>query len=218
MDRQLLRQQVWRACLQYVPNQGPVVLCSWCGEPIEDEMDLHEYLVKRSSVSPDKQPLIMVPENLAPLHHSCHMAHGQEREMAVRCLHHIGHLRGLRRIGEWYVALWQEHELGVPRGILIPPGKESVPRARNYYERGRTRQAAIPERVDELQVGYAIRAWRGKRVKLPEGTNAIMHERMVRAVDDGYWLDYLEGILGWSAADYESLRLAQLARAGVESG
>jgi len=159
-------------------------------------MDLHEYLVKRSAVPRLKQPLIMVPENLAPLHHSCHMAQGQTREMAARCLQLMGCLLGPCNIGQWYVALWETHGLSVPRGILLAPKQETSARARNHYVRGRDYRVSIPEEVDEALIGYAIRAWRGKRVKLPEGSDRHLHERMIQAVDDGYWLDYLEGILG----------------------
>jgi hypothetical protein len=199
--RQQLRQQVYRACLQYVPNQGLAVLCSWCGKPIENEMDLHEYLVKRSAVIPNKQPLIMVPENLAPLHPACHMSHGQASDMAVCCLHHMGHVLGLRSIGEWYVALWQKHGLSVPRGILIAPRQVSTAQARNYYERGRKHRADIPEEVDELQVGYAMQTWHHKRPSIPENGHQALRKKIESVIDDGYWLDYLEGVIGQSAAD-----------------
>jgi hypothetical protein len=180
-------------------------------------MDLHEYLVKRSAVIPDKQTLIMVPENLAPLHPACHMSHGQALWMAMSCLHHMGRVQGLRKIGEWYVALWQKHGLTVPRGILVPQKQVTVAQARNHFERGRRYHPdGIPDDVDELQVGYAAQTWRNKRPDIPENGQQALRVRLEQAMDDGYWLDYLEGVLGQSAADSKTLGLSPPALAGVK--
>lgn len=216
MSRQNLRRLLFRNCLQYVDGKGLVVLCAWCLEPIEDGLDVHEYLVKRSAVNRTDHPLIMVSENMAPLHHECHMAHGQEHAMATRCLHQMGHVVGLDRIGQWYVGLWEKHGLSVPRGILVPPRSVSTAQARNYYVRGREYQGLPTGDIDEAQVGFGIQLWKNRRPDLPQNGHQTLRDQIVRAVNSGYWLDYLGGIIGMSAADNYPLVFPRAGESSVE--
>jgi len=122
MDRNTLRVQVWRAHLRWVPGQGLTVLCPWCQQPIRSDYALHEYLVKRSAVPVAKQHLIMVPENCIPWHNEpCHLRYGQTKEGAWRSLQAATRELTARAVGQWYVSLWKQHGLSVPRGTL-PPG------------------------------------------------------------------------------------------------
>jgi len=116
----------------------------------------------------------------------------------------MGRILGLYNIGEWYVTLWQHHGLTVPHGLLIVPGRVSITQARNCFERGKRYRADIPEDVDELQVGWALQTWRRKRGTAPENGQRALRECLECAIDDGYWLNYLEGVIGQSAADFPS--------------
>ena len=119
MKRASLRHKVWVAHSHWPSeHRRKVVLCPWCEKVIQGGFDAHEYLVKRSVVPRAKQDLIFVPENVIPLHHECHMAHGQTRTMKVRCLRQAMRHIGAERIARWYLSLWQEHGVPVPRGSV----------------------------------------------------------------------------------------------------
>jgi hypothetical protein len=102
-------------------HRRKVVLCPWCEGVIRRNWDAHEYLVRRASVPVARQDLIFVVENVVPMHHECHMAYGATMECKRRCLDYAIHHLGAQRIGEWYVSLWQDHGLHVPRGTLGEP-------------------------------------------------------------------------------------------------
>jgi hypothetical protein len=179
--------------LTYVEGQGQVVLCPWCNEPIQGDYALHEYLVKRSAVPKDKQHLIMVPENCIPWHNqSCHIPHGQSKKAARVSLRAAAKRLTARAIGEWYVSLWQEHGLSVPRGWLMDPKKVPTTLAVRFYYVG-AELYGFADQVDGSLpiVGDAIAAWRGRRAPAPDEYAGIPFERLVEAVGEGYWLEYL---------------------------
>jgi len=47
----------------------------------------------------------MVPENVVPVHHECHMRHGQTEEMKRRSLAAAVRALGFERIASWYESL-----------------------------------------------------------------------------------------------------------------
>jgi hypothetical protein len=95
------------------------VRCAICGKPVSRNcFELHEVLVKRGAVPKDRQHLIFVKENQVPLHPACHMEKGQTREGDKLCLLALCDRFGAGAIGGWYVSLWKDHGLSVPRGSL----------------------------------------------------------------------------------------------------
>jgi len=198
-DRDRLRFTVLSQYRVYDRELGRLVVpCAWCGEPIDADLALHEWLVKRSAVPRDKQHLIMVPENIAPLHNrKCHIPHGQTREMALRCLYQAARSVGADRVGAWYVALWQEHGLSVPRGLLLPQKRVPVSLALQYYRKGAALLGITsdPGWDTDTAVGAAIARWHGKSVE-SHSSDSIPLERRVAAISTGYWVTYLEGVIG----------------------
>lgn len=196
--------------------------CPWCGEPVEkDSFDLHEAIVKRSAVPKDRQHLIFVPENVICLHHSpCHMEHGNTKEMKRRCLPVMIRAIGAPRIGEWYVSLWKEHGLSVPRGILL--GKREIPVYR-CLELMRT-GARLSDILDDVAHAIAMLSdgdweikakgkswdfralaslsWMGSRRrgwrKPPEEYAGVPLGILKDCLDTGYWSTYLAGVSGFT--------------------
>ena len=126
MNRQVLRHRVWTAYQQWDGASGRLqVPCAWCGREITaaQGFDVHEYLVKRSAAPKAQQHLIMVVENCVPVHPSCHMQHGQTKAFALTSLAYACGTLGPERIARWYVSLWEQQNLAVPRG-RIPCGEE----------------------------------------------------------------------------------------------
>ena len=93
--------------------------CPWCEEEITayEKRDLHEALVKRSSVHKSKQHLIFSIENCVLLHHECHLQYGQTAEMKVRCLNALIKSVGAEHIRAWYLdlhdQLWHTPHQGI---------------------------------------------------------------------------------------------------------
>ena len=119
MDRSVVRQRVFAYYNRWDAALGRVaVRCPWCGLEIVSGFHTHEGLVKRSAVPTDKQHLIFVPENVVPAHPRCHADHGQTVAMTARCLDYYASRGDIAATGRWYVSLWREHGLSVPRGDL----------------------------------------------------------------------------------------------------
>ncbi len=60
--------------------------CAWCGRRIlSTEFDRHHWMVKRGRKSTRNFKKIDVVINVVPVHHECHMNHGQSIEMYDRC-------------------------------------------------------------------------------------------------------------------------------------
>lgn len=154
--------------------------------------------MKRSAVPVDKQYLIMVPTNCVPVHPNDE-CHNQSKEMAHRCLSHIvPRIYRAHQVGAWYVALWQEHGLSVPKGMLLPQKDIPMSTAYRLFKHG----AAVLGMTDWEPHGgqdvaaLAILKWRGKKIKKPKSWGKYGLGSLLEAIDTGYWLDYLEGVLG----------------------
>jgi len=205
MERDELRRRIFHAHLRYTPGYGLAVLCPWCGEPVEDDWVLHEYLVECSAVPVDRQHLVVVPENCTPWHsQSCHVPYGQTREAACKSLWSAARALTARAIGRWYVSLWQVHGLSIPRGLLPAVRSLSPGIALRFFNKG-AGFFGIPHAEIEWTYGLggdvralAILRWQGKRlpVEPPERWGKYPFGSLVEAVETGYWLDYLEGVIG----------------------
>jgi hypothetical protein len=171
--------------------------CAWCREQYV-EFHQHEALVKRSAVPLDKQYLIFKVENTVPLHPECHIRYGQTKEMTRRCLALIGSTIGYPRVGRWYTALWQEHGLSVPKGLLVPPGMVKAHDIIRYCN------ISLPEEgwhvldKGDYRVWVATR-WQGRRPKWSSGVilsewNGVSQDNVMDAIETGYWKEYLEGV------------------------
>ena len=98
--------------------------CPLCSRPISRRWrdyawDAHEYLVKRHSVPKAKQHLIFVPENVVPLHHSCHVQRGQTAIARERCLDYAIAVLGASTLGAERIAVWYRR---IQPGISLPCG------------------------------------------------------------------------------------------------
>jgi hypothetical protein len=218
MDRQTLKHKLLIAHRRWsTEHKRMIVPCAWCGEEA-NEFDAHEYLVKRSGVNKQHRDLIMVPENVVPLHHRCHMAHGQTKEMALRCLHYTARSLGADKIGHWYVSLWQEHGLSVKKGWLLQPHEVPMYQAREMFDKGyrllgpcRVRQGhgdgSITDwsidGVDVRDCAFAqfvparLRKARHRKLAGCAGaTFPISNELLVSYAQAGFWLTYLEHTIG----------------------
>jgi hypothetical protein len=217
MDRQTLKHKVLMAHRRWSPeHKRMIVPCAWCGEDAKD-FDAHEYLVKRSGVNPKYHDLIMVPENVAPLHHVCHMKHGQTKEMALRCLHYTARSLGADKIGRWYVSLWQDHGLNVKKGWLLQPHEVPMRQAREMFDKGYALLG--PCRVRQGHGDGSITDWSSDSIDMrdcafaqfvPPSKRKAHHKELAFSAAEkrikgnqglvsyaraGYWLDYLEGVL-----------------------
>lgn len=174
------------------------MICVVCGEPIDSDWAAHEYLVKKNAVAPEHQDLILVPENTVFLHNErCHLPQGQSRKTVEKCLWHAARALTATAIGEWYVSLWQEHNLSVPQGTLIPPEDMPLHTSSKLYGLG---AKLVGHPVWEGPVGYdvanvAFAAWTGRwrvyRGKV-EKKNLSAH---IDVLEAGYWMSYLLSII-----------------------
>jgi len=205
MSRQSERRAAFRTHKVYKSPDRFVVLCPWCLKEIEvgSHWDLHEWLVKRSGVTPANHPLIMVNENCVPVHYSCHSTHGQSRTMQIYCLALLSMTVGVSKIGKWYTSLWSENNVMVPKGTLYPPSAVPMQSCLRFIETGLAIMGSEGDVDRFTESGYDLRAlvvlrWKGKK-KLPEepGNQPILAE----ALEVGYWLDYLAGIIEASAEE-----------------
>ena len=203
-DRAELKVAVYLRHRTYVAGLGMVAFCPWCKQVIVDEYDLHEYLVKRSAVPRDKQNLIMVSENCVPWHHACHMEYGQTKGAACKSLWAAARAISPHAIGKWYVSLWKEHDLEIPKGMLFPPELVSPSSGLHFFNKG-CDFLHIPRDGANWTIspggdirGLAILEWQGRKLpvrKPPVKWGNYNFSALVDAVDAGYWLDYLEGVL-----------------------
>lgn len=176
--------------------------CPVCEEPIESDWAAHEWLVKRSAVPKSKQHLILVPENTVFLHNQqCHLPKGQSRETARLCLFHVARALTAWAIGEWYISLWKEHGLSVPRGAPVPLEALPLHLGRRFYDLAGEIQPAprgeAPAGYDIRDIAFAVTTKRryiysrGKKVDL----TALDLQEHIAHLHEGYWLDYLLGVI-----------------------
>jgi len=162
-------------------------------------------MVKRSAVPKDKQHLIMVPVNMIPLHNQdCHIPHGQTKAMAQACLRHlVPRIFSARQVGEWYISLWQEHGLSVPTGWLVPPKALPMQMALRRFKLGAETLNIPHDEIDWTIPGSSdaralvVFKWQGykNKPKPPEKWGDYSLGRLLEAIDTGYWLDYLYGLI-----------------------
>ena len=202
VSRQVLRGQVLRAHSQYLPAVKKLgLVCPGCGKYIMGDWDPHEWLVKRSAVPKDRQHLIFVPENVIPVHHHCH---NNSKELTRKCLAAlVPNVFPAAQIGKWYKSLWDRNGLSVPRGALIPPKDLPVSMRLRMFSRG-LKILQINTAGWQTHDGNDIRGiigarWAGKTRNIPKPPKewqGILVARLYEAMDIGYWIDYLEGVVG----------------------
>lgn len=197
-----LRYKVLQAHQQYIPAVKKLgLVCPGCGQYITAGWDPHEWLVKRSAVPVPLQHLILVPENVIPIHHKCH---NNSKELTRKCLTHLARSRtiALANIGRWYVSLWLDHGLSVPRGILYPPRDLPLSvRLRLFNQGCKLLGIEIKDwQADSIDIRGVIAArWIGKTrsiPKLPREWQGIPVTEFYKAMSVGYWYDYLSGVIG----------------------
>ena len=200
-------------------------LCPWCGGEIDrDSFDLHEVIVRRSNVPRDEQGLIFVPENMIPVHPLCHTEYGNTQRMKLRCLLPMIRVLGASKIGCWYVSLWQEHGLSVPKGMLLD--RKAIPArwcidmmwvgARVHGELNGVASAVVSMADEDwlIRAGEAtwdfrmLVAWKwqgyNKKSKKrnmrrpPEEYAGVRQATLAYFLDEGYWIQYLVGACGFT--------------------
>lgn len=202
VSRQELRAQVLRAHQQYISATKKLgLICPGCGQCITGGWDPHEWLVKRSAIPTDLQHLIFVPENVVPVHHECH---NNSKALTRKCLVHlVPTVFSAARIGMWYSDLWHVHGLSVPRGILYPPKTLPVSMRLRMFNKG---CKILGLEIEDWEVsdgtdirGAVVQRWAGKTrnvPKVPTKWNGVATSRLYTAMFTGYWMDYLEGVVG----------------------
>ena len=126
------------------------------------------------------------------------MQHGQEREMARRCLYAAARVWSPQAIAQWYISLWQTHNLAVKKGLLIPRKRITVGSALNSVRSGcELLDIHLKEKPDrDEMIGLAIKRWRGHNTRTPRYYQGVVFTLLIQAVDEGYWASYLLGIIG----------------------
>lgn len=163
--------------------------------------DPHEWLVRRSAVPKNEQYLIFVPENVIPVHHHCH---NNSKELTRKCLIHlVPRVFPASQIGRWYQGLWNLAGLSLPHGILIPPKDLPIATRLRMFNKG---CAILGLQIDDWETynsvdvrGCVMARWAGKTrgiPKLPKIWEGIPVARLYEAISTGYWIDYLEGVVG----------------------
>lgn len=207
-DRGLLKRLVGASFAVYIPSLGRTkTVCQLCGEP-QENLDLHEALVKRSAVGKKHQHLIFVQVNCVPLCHDCHMAHGQTRATASKCLLILAKKHSAKGIGEWYVSLIEEHGLSLPKGLQWP--KKSIPVYKAVSELLPLGLLVTGLKVPEDEEAWIIypntqrardfralcvQRWKGKarrkKDRPPLAWAGVRRDDLIKTIDEGWWLQYL---------------------------
>lgn len=181
--------------------------CAICSIDVSGGFDLHEALVKRSAVPVPKQVLIMVEENCVPICEQCRdIAH--TKAGALVCATTLVEIVGGERVGSWYISLWEEHGLHIPKGLLTPKKLTTIPKAMELMVLGASLEGIeldlnekgwlIPPRNRNFLAQIAQR-WTRRRirgVKPPAEWNGFTGDRVIEWLNNGYWLEYLEGVVG----------------------
>jgi hypothetical protein len=165
--------------------------------------------VKRSAFPQKLQDKIFVVENVYPVHHDCHMEHGQKREMALRCLLLGTKTVGAYRIAEWYRGLI---EYGVSPGLF--PDRRTVPMATclTYLTVGaQLLGRTLADDGWEIDGGKAgvwdyrglcIMKWQKRKArKLPDTWNGHSNISMFTYLDTAYYVDYMAGLCGFTLGE-----------------
>lgn len=151
----------------------------------------------------------MVVENCIPVQHEAHIAKGNSNESLKKCALRMFNRVSARRVMDWYVSLWKEHDLSVNRGLLIPAKSRKVRALVPLIELG----AAIHNKelpptgweVKGKKGTYDIRAqvalkFQGKsrkwKERIPEHHNGVETDQLHIWLDEGLAAKYILGVLG----------------------
>ncbi|MCP4537722.1 MAG: hypothetical protein GY832_11290 [Chloroflexi bacterium] len=215
-NRQKLRLQIYQTYRRWCAKENAsVVRCPWCGDLITDQtgFHVHEWLVKRSGLNTKYHDLIMVTENCVPMHPECHERHGQRVDAARRILEYVARTLGADKIGRWYVKLWREHGLSVPRGLYREPYEIPLYTGREMFTEGfellhkgpRPESWTHPTRgkLDVRDCAFSAivtskrtSTHRELAAALPETFAGIRKPRLIEYARTGVWLNYLRGVIG----------------------
>lgn len=216
MDRQELR----RKCFKKHASYRAVAICPLSGRELggTEPWDLHEVFVKRSSVAPIHQHLIMAEENCIPTDHEAHVAEGNTRAGLIKCIPPMFYHVGAMEIGMWYQSLIDEHGLSLDKGILVPMRdlklyvlldminlgaevmKSSLPEDGAYW---------LNERNVDWRARVALKASGKTRKRWAKNTPATWKDYyfsdIVEYLEIGYWTEYMLGALGVLRAEVDWL-------------
>lgn len=85
--------------------------CAWCGRKLGSYIDYHHWLIKRSALPKAMYALINVAYNIIPLHHNCHIQHGNTRTMLKRAMGVASSSYGADNLIQWYNSVAQRTHL-----------------------------------------------------------------------------------------------------------
>lgn len=192
-------------------GQGKV-MCPIC-EQSTVEFDMHEWMVPRSSMPVDKQDLIFTKENCVPVCHECHMDKAGDH---VRFLAYLSGPVGLAAIGKWLTGLLEEH-YSLPRGVLIEQKLLPMVTAMKMMSSGAELNGErLPEQGWQLAGrkpgsyrdyrAWIITRWKGQYPRwaagrVPAEHNGYTQQKLTGFLNNGYWLDYLAGVIGCKPGD-----------------
>lgn len=172
------------------------ITCVVCGEPIESDIALHHWLVRRRK---DNADLVDVAYNLVPMHNQkCHLPKGQERETKALCLDYAVRALTAGAIAKWYVSLWQDYSLTVPTGRLIPPEQYPLYKGRQFYDIGWRLMGRPPVKphitYDVRDLAFA--KWTGRwRVYRGKVNSTFSLGTAIECVSEGYWYEYMQTVI-----------------------
>ncbi|MCP4542867.1 MAG: hypothetical protein GY832_37580 [Chloroflexi bacterium] len=215
MDRQKLRLQICQAYRRWsTEHNDSMVMCPWCEKPITHGTGFHahEWLVKRSGLNTKYHDLIMVPENVVPLHPECHERHGQTIQAKRVILEHVARSLSADRIGRWYVKLWQEHGLSVPRGLYREPHEIPLYVGRTMFTEGLNLLYEGPhpeswthpsdEDLDVRDCAFSAMVTRKRSsthkelaAVLPKSFAGLTQPMLINYAKQGFWLSYTRGVI-----------------------
>lgn len=212
MDRDQLR----RKCFKIHSDYWGHYTCPLSGKEIgiKDNWDLHEVFVPKNDVAPAMQNLINVVENCIPLEHDAHIDQGSTRDSMAKCIPLMFRNVGAEKVGGWYVGLWQEHDLSVNRGVLIPVTDLPVVRIVELMNLGaeihREPLPADKYWLNEDMVDYrsAIATkHKGRNRRWARGTPNRWKDYdasdLLYYLDEGYWARYMMDVMGIYIGDVE---------------
>jgi hypothetical protein len=211
--RQELRLNIYQTYQRWAPKHNKsLVMCPWCEHPITDRTGFHahEWLVKRSGLNAKHHDLIFVPENVVPIHPECHERHGQTVDAKRVILEYAARILNADRIGRWYVGLWREEGLSVPRGLYQEPyeiplylGREMFMEGLRLLHNGPHPELwTLPEGLDVRDCAFSAIVTQKKSpthrelaAALPDSFEGIRKPVLIRYAKQGFWLTYLRGVV-----------------------
>jgi hypothetical protein len=102
----------------FLVGQRLLAICPLCGGLIQDEWDVHEWLLPRGHVHPRFQVYIFSPTNQVAVHHDCHIGNSWGEEQRVACAWMAMKVRGPNAVVGWVLRLPREIR---PPAPYFPP-------------------------------------------------------------------------------------------------